>query len=126
MITEDYVSYKVTRLLQEKGFDEVCFACYEYFVSGVTLYQGWLFEYKGYSVHNTNERVKCPTIQMALKWLREVHHLHITIFSSSQESWMYRITRPHQKLEDGEYGEDFYSYEQAAEAAIQYCLENLI
>lgn len=126
MIKEDYVSYKVARLLQEKGFDEVCFACYEYFISGVTLYQRWMFEYKGESVRNTDERVKCPTLQMAIKWLREVHKLHITIFSQSQESWMYRITKPHQKLEDGEYGEDFNTYEEACEAAIKYCLTNLI
>ncbi len=126
MIQEDYVSYYVARLLQEKGFNEVCFACYEYFISGVTLYQGWMFEYKGESVRNTDERVKCPTLQMAMKWLREVHNLHITIYSCSQESWMYRITKPHQKLEDGEYGEDFNTYEDAAEAAIKYCLENLI
>ena len=125
MITEDYVSYKVARLLQEKGFDEVCFACYEYFISGVTLYRGWMFEYKGESVRNTDERVKCPTLQMAMRWLREVHHLHITIYSSSQESWMYRITKPHQKLEEGEYGEDFYSYENACDAAIKHCLEML-
>ena len=126
MIEEDYVSYKVARLLQEKGFDEVCFACYEYFISGVTLYQGWMFEYKGESVRNTDERVKCPTLQMAMKWLRVVHNLHITIYSCSQESWMYRITKPHQKLEDGEYGEDFNSYEDAASVAIKYCLTNLI
>jgi len=63
---------------------------------------------------------------MAMKWLREVHKLHITIFSQSQESWMYRITRPGQKLEEGDYGEDFYSYEEALDAAIKHCLTDIL
>ena len=49
----------------------------------------------------------------AQKWLRENLYLHITIFSSSQESWMYRIAKPHQKLEEGVYGEDFSSFEES-------------
>ena len=79
MITEDYCSFEVSKLLKEKGFDEVCFSCYEYFESGVTLYKGWIFEYKGYSVRNSSERIKCPTLQMAMKWLREVHNIDIDI-----------------------------------------------
>ena len=61
----------------------------------------------------------------AQKWLRENHYLHITIFSSSQESWMYRITKPHQKLEDGIYGEDFTSYEEALSEGIKEAIKIL-
>ena len=61
----------------------------------------------------------------AQKWLRENHYLHITIFSSSQESWMYRITKPHQKLEDGIYGEDFTSYEEALSEGIKEAVKIL-
>ena len=56
------------------------------------------------------------------KWCREKYSKHITIFSSSQESWMLRITIPHQKLEDGKYGEDFYTYEQALEEGLYQTL----
>ena len=28
IITEDYVSYEVAKLLKEKGFDEPCYTCY--------------------------------------------------------------------------------------------------
>ena len=49
----------------------------------------------------------------AQKWLREEKKLHITIYSQSQESWQYRITKPHQRLEDGLHGEDFSSFEEA-------------
>ena len=61
----------------------------------------------------------------AQKWLRENHYLNITIFSSSQESWMYRITKPHQKLEDGIYGEDFTSYEEALSEGIKEAVKIL-
>ena len=59
----------------------------------------------------------------AQKWLREVKKLHITIHSQSQESWQYRITKPHQKLEDGLHGEDFSSYEDALNHAIKECIK---
>ena len=59
------------------------------------------------------------TLYEAQKFIRDEKKLHITIFSSSQESWMYRITKPHQKLEEGVYGEDFTSYEDALLHAIR-------
>jgi len=128
MITEDYVSYDTAQLLKNKGFDELCYACYEYFESGVTLFKGWPFEYKGEPVHNTNNRVKCPTLQMAMKWLRETHNCVINVnyidFLEFGEVWSYTII---DKSTFAEYYKDTEnSYELAAEAAIKYCLENLI
>ena len=69
------------------------------------------------------ELCSCVHLYDAQKWLREEKNLHITIFSSSQESWMYRITKPHQKLEEGMYGEDFTSYENALLHAIKECIK---
>ena len=71
------------------------------------------------------EHCSCVHLYDAQQWLREVKNLHITIFSSSQESWMYRITKPHQKLEEGVYGEDFTSYEEALQFAIKECVKIL-
>ena len=65
------------------------------------------------------------TQSLLQKWIRENHKIHITIFSSSQESWMYRITKPGQKLEDGLYGEDFYTYEEALEEALAESLKTI-
>ena len=62
---------------------------------------------------NRYEEVPRPLLYEAQKWLRERHKLHITIYSQSQESWQYRITKPHQKPEDGLHGEDFSSFEEA-------------
>jgi hypothetical protein len=79
-------------------------------------------------IHEDDAQIECisaPTLDVVQRWLREVHKLHITIFSSSQESWMFRITKPHQQLEDGIYGEDFETFEDAQDAAIKKCLEIL-
>ena len=79
MIKEDFCSFDVAKLLKEKGFDETCYACYEYFKSSVTLYHGWPFEYKGHPVKNSSDRIKCPTLQMVMKWLRETHRIDICV-----------------------------------------------
>lgn len=138
MITEDYVSYETAQLLKSKGFDELCYACYEYFRSGVTMYSGWPFEYKGEPVHNTNDRVKCPTLQMAIKWLREKYNVHIEIritnhslselidipkyywvlFDASKVTWMGESTANKPIA--------FDTPEEAYANAIKYCLEKII
>lgn len=128
MIGEDYVSYETAQLLKSKGFDELCYACYEYFSSGVTMYSGWPFEYKGEPVHNTNNRVKCPTLQMAMKWLRETHNCVINVnyidFLEHGEVWSYTIIN---KSTFAEYYKDTEnSYKLACEEAIKYCLEKII
>ena len=134
MIKEDYVSAKIARLLEKKGFDETCYACYEYFESGVTLYKGWMFEYKGIPVHNSSERIKCPTQQMVMKWLREVHKIFIEIGVSIDLNGKYHygfrllnstcknILEPKDLVKMG--FKD--TYEEACEASIKYTLENLI
>lgn len=135
MILENYVSSKIAELLREKGFDEICYACYEYFESSVTLYHGWTFEYKGRPVQNSSDRIKCPTCQMVLKWLREVYNLHIDIFIGIAEDdsytyWTYFITDLKGNMIVNAYEEDIdfrgENYEQTIESAIENCLTNLI
>ena len=129
MIEEDYVSFETAELLKEKGFDEVCFSCYEYFESGVTLYKGWIFEYKGYSVLNSSDRIKCPTLQMAVKWLREVHNMYIEICVGAGYIYgdvVFKSAVYNDELDCLSEPESFPSYEEAVEAALKYCLERLI
>lgn len=120
MVTEDYVSFEVAKLLEAKWFPINDFLEHK------------IGYYKGIPVSKiTAEMIEekmlsCIPQSVVMKWLRKVYKLHITIFSQSQESWMYRITKPGQKLEEGAYGEDFYSYEEACDSAIKYCLTNLI
>ena len=71
------------------------------------------------------EVVKHVLLYEAQKFLREEKKLHITIYSQSQESWQYRITKSHQKLEDGLHGEDFSSYEEALLEGIKEVVKHL-
>ena len=129
MITEDYVSFETAKLLKEKGFDIPCMGRYSVRSKEFHLdctkrcNNGGLFE------------CAAPTLQMAMKWLREVHK--IGIFPST-----YTFTIGYSTEERHPYGTAIInlvtyelitndimprnSYEQAAEAAIKYCLENLI
>lgn len=66
MITEDYVSFEVAKLLKEKGFDEP--VKHFYFING-TFANDLAITKNSYTRHYA-----APTIQMALKWLREVHN----------------------------------------------------
>ncbi len=74
MITEDYVSVEVAKLLKKKGFDETTLGYY--LDDKDKLYfdrfsDDWNSKYVGY--------ISAPTLQRARKWLRENHHLHIEI-----------------------------------------------
>ena len=138
MITEDYCSFEVAKLLKEKGFNGQCRAAYtnygklftiqiQQYVTNVLCSKGKLWD------------CAAPTFQMAMKWLREVHYLHITVHPGISEYgfvWTYAIVLV---KEVGKGETHFYkisqittpivkskSYEQACETAIKYCLENLI
>ena len=128
MIEEDYVSYETAQLLKSKGFDELCYACYEYFRSGVTMYSGWLFEYKGEPVHNTNDRVKCPTLQMAMKWLREIYHIHteICLYKTNKDDIEYKLAFQTQHLPiDQRYDDEEMKYIRDLFAGFPYNSINL-
>ena len=124
---EYYISLEVAKFLKEAGFKWFINTAYR---DGVLMRQGNLlcdnFNGKQYENAARHEFFSAPTLNVVQRWLREIHHLHITIYSSSQESWMYRITEPHQKLEDGVYGEDFNTYEDAQEAGIKKSLEIIL
>lgn len=111
---EKLVSRGTAKLLKEKGFDIKCLWWYDLSTNKLSCFEN---SYR-YQQRQLEKEINTPTQSLAQKWLREKHQLHITIFSSSQESWMYRITKPHQKLEEGLYGEDFYTYEECLEKGL--------
>ena len=126
MITEDYCSYEVAKLLKEKGFDEQCRAAYtnygklfttqiQQYVTNVICSKGTLWD------------CTAPTLQMAMKWLREEHSIAIEPMLLSH-GWFCQIEKI---LEDfcKEYiyeTDNYKTYEEAVESALKYCLENLI
>jgi len=132
MITEDYVSFETAKLLKEKGFNEKCRTYYKVFPESriAAIYHS--SENRGVSEDDPNE-ILCPTLQMAMKWLREVHNLFIFPFPqiNTNKFW----TEIYQLSDNQEWEniycesidlQDYSTYEEACEAAIKYCLENLI
>ena len=117
MITEDYCSFEVYKLLKEKGFDGEIHTT---------------FDEEGYTRPSI-------THQMAMKWLRETHnqiivpgislddrtsgtinHYIVDIWyipENNGEAFCYTSPTPY---------EGYPSFEEACEAGIKYCIENLI
>ena len=144
MITEDYVSFETAKLMKEKGFDAECHSHYypvhypdgsiqyhKYNRTAIKKNKTW---YDIYSLKNLpKDHYLAPTLQMAMKWLREVHNRHISIeHSYVLNRYKFYITKYNPNnisdLNNTLYSADYYfsSYEEACEAAIKYCLENLI
>lgn len=138
MIQEDYVSLETAKLLKEKGYDWEC--------------QIRRFYPKDEFDEECPDGVEAPTLQTVMKWLREVHNIDIDITAQvgmlQVKRYVPNIKTYNPKF-DEELGknrlnqkshstskplkgeilpvyEDFATYEQACEAAIKYCLENLI
>lgn len=132
IITEDYVSLETAKLLKEKGFDCASKVWYSEYTSQFGGKKYTSIEFDNHNEFNENYKFICsaPTLQIAMKWLREVHKLEVTPFHEvfQGSSWWYLIERNTSLSLITEYEEDaiYGSYEQAAEAGIKYCLENLI
>lgn len=124
MIEEDYVSFETAKLLKEKGFKGQGEHFYEddkiaYFID----------YWHRITPEQRYETIEAPTLQMAMKWLREIHRLIVVIqkeIYTGSGNWWYRIDRSDRPFIDSiESDANYESYELAAEAAIKYCLENL-
>ena len=110
MITEDYVSFETAKLLKEKGFEQ--FGCDKQYNTQGDLCSGYCYG------------PVAPTLQMVMKWLREVHHIFIRVIQSHIEYCTCEIY--YNIVHHYEFRESFNTYEEACEAAIKYCLEKLI
>ena len=125
MITEDYVSFETAKLLKEKGFDSECHSHYypchrpdgsvQYHIAEV------------YSLKSLKDFYLAPTLQMAMKWLREVHNLYIDIRININNS-LYSFKIYSVGIGGARAFTEYRikSYESACEEAIKYCLEKLI
>lgn len=131
MITEDYVSFETAKLLKEKGFDEPCTVSF----FDKDSYREWI-ETAPRPLYVNDESTKPftyqrPTLQMAMKWFREIHNIDINIYAESishKKRYTISIWKNIQKddaINDVILGISTI-YEEACEAAIKYCLENLI
>ena len=128
MITEDYVSFKTAKLLKEKGFDEICFTWY----TGKGKFKQGKNTYDDYHMNHFQDMdvAKCsaPTLQMAMKWLREVHNLFVDIYYDYdfREGYKFSIHKLTKGTTLETNNKNYSTYEQACDKAIKYCLENLM
>ena len=121
IIKEDYVSHKIAKLLKEKGFDVPCRAYYDMgaLKEDMTVPRDW-----NHSVYL--DHISAPTLQMVMKWLREVHNIFIQVelYSKLNDYCFEVFKNTHRMIVEKD--EVYNSYEQAVEEAIKYCLINLI
>ena len=126
MVTEDYVSFETACLLKDKGFDGDT-SCY----CTPDNEKRWVYQH--YQDFDKKDRIECPTLQMAMKWLREKHNLCVEPYRTAC-GYLYTIRKiwtgscianPSEGGDDEDSGQ-YTTWEKACEAAIKYCLTNLI
>ena len=123
---DDYVRFETAKLLKEKGFGWVCF---QYWHEGDNEL---VHSQSMHPIQNISNPCffgpAAPTLQMAMKWLREVHNIFIEIsvdemLKDNGYQWALYYNSIKEIMP---YANWEKSYEEACEAAIKYCLENLI
>lgn len=129
MLTEDYVSYEVAKLLKEKGFP-----------MGEHLFMyvnkdGKLMTDNHACLNMTNEEYRTffddyiPTVtqSLAMKWLREIHDISIELLTMHRNCWGYYVCKILDNTNEGLHDKNYFNtYEEAIEAALKYCLTKLI
>ena len=151
MITEQYVSFETAKLLKEKGFpqdyDEYHSLVYneedyekEYEVKRMVLQTSLVKAgtLSSYPIGVPDPKCYCPSQSLVMRWLREEKHFYIQIMLDSWalggHSGYYIVIQDINSefkeispiIDDNPDLVFFETYEQAAESAIKYCLENLI
>lgn len=135
MITEDFISFETAKLLKEKGFDEITFTWYtgkgKFCVAKNNFDDYHANHLSNMATARDKNKCSAPTLQMAMKWLREVHNIHVVpkfdFYAGDYTGRIYDGRRESTAEKD-----DYIAivgnstYEQACEAAIKYCLEKLI
>ena len=149
-IIEDYVSFETAKLLKEKRFNEECRDAYHPTDVPMTVIRYHRSPCKNNDLEN--EDCSSPTLQMAMKWLREVHNILLVvdyIYECTNTFYVYKIYRlgengkPEREAIMGVSSKDnkehvvgyrdyklsykdYATYKEATEDGIKYCLENLI
>ena len=144
MITEDYISFEIAKLLKEKGFNEPCNAVYRKTLKDNKFIDEPDFHITTFIKSNSEllesgfkDIVFCsaPSLALVMKWLREVYNLFVSIniiphttVTMEQKYFFFVIFKDRRRYNFPlDYTTEFYQTpEEACEAAIKYCLEKLI
>jgi len=123
---EGYVSPENAQLLKEKGFNELCLARYIYGIFVPCDSQMRMFYHRNESM--SEKECTCPTIQMVLKWLREMHDICISVdVKIGGKKYYVCISSVKCGLSYGVLEDEVWdTFEEACEESIKYCLENLL
>ena len=128
MVTEDYVGFETAKLLKEKGFDWEVHR--SYLVNDNVFIPGDIND-----IPLRKDAIRIPTLQMTMKWLREVYHYYIQIMLDSwalgDHMGYYVVIQKtdsdfEMMLQDVRERVFYDTPEEAAEDAIMYIIENLI
>ena len=116
MIEEVYVSFETAKLLKDKGFVTPC---------------DWLYCSDGTFGHRNSlwdkEMFPAPTQQMAMRWLREIKHIHIaTEPYAGYETHSCFIWKNGMGINWQKSFHTFKTYEEACEEAIKFSIKHLI
>lgn len=146
MIQEAYCSYEIAKLLKEKGFN---------IPTQFVWYENSLYKAGEHSIdfffltddvnddrfvrYSNNDKIlsyisgevfSCPTHQLAMTWIREMYDLHIIAYpykAFNEKKYCCQVYQTFNLLGCEKYtNERLDSYEEAVEAALLYCLTNLI
>ena len=131
----DCVNFEIAKLLKEKGFNIPGRAWYGEYTSDFGGDKHIVIKFDDNCRFNTNYKFLfyAPSIYVVMKWLREEKNLCIEPYRTGC-GYLSTISKipTGSELYSQEYeGDDedsgqFTTYEKSCEAAIKYCLENLI
>ena len=124
--------------MRNKGFNESCYTYYDDIDNSIDRFdKGLHFNNTSYpwgipyDVNKVKKYVVAPTLQMSMKWLREVHNIYIDI----NTNWTFKddfivvgyMFNTHSVINSW-YQDlvNYPTYEEAVETALKYVLENLI
>lgn len=137
MEKEQYVSFEISQLLKEKGFDWEVFTCCD----EISKFNRANTSYNWNNANFDVDVFSVPTQQMACRWLREVHNIFIGVGIGEDIDGEFGYMPfihilDNLSCSDGRYvphvdaDQICYStpetYEEAVEIALGYCLTDLI
>jgi len=124
MIQERYCSFEVAKLLKEKGFNEEVRTYYQF---DNETRETELIHDDRLDTPNlwSGDYVSAPTHQMAMDWLNETHNIFLIIEPYSDTSCYFSLWQG-DIYRENPLKKDFPSYGETVEAALKYCLTELI
>lgn len=128
MIKERICSYELSKLLQEKGFDEECDNWYVDEDLDIIHVNDCIGSQSNSDHYADDFECSAPTHQMAMDWLRIVHGIYIIILPSrmKENSFLFQIIHsPCSRYDTWEDLRNYSDFGRTVEAACTYALSFL-